>query len=264
MATYSFSQAKGTSIAFNTRADILNFDIGCAADVDITLSGTNLIFTLGAWSVTLLNVGNIGALATSNITFADGSRLLIGDNTTGTSNDSRANNLAGGAGNDQLIGLGGNDTLDGREGSDTYVVTGINDGTDIYRDTGTTGIDRIVAGANGAIIRLETGFSNSLTGIDAIVGNITNDINGNLISNKVGLFAATSRFGPPQAAQTPTAPVELKPGGYHVMLMDLKAALSADSTVPMTLTFVDAKGNKSTQELKLPVKAMMSHAHHKH
>ena len=38
--------------------------------------------------------------------------------------------------------------------------------------------------------------------------------------------------------------VELKPGGYHIMLMDLKAALSADSTVPMTLTFVDAKGNK--------------------
>ncbi len=60
--------------------------------------------------------------------------------------------------------------------------------------------------------------------------------------------------------------VELKPGGYHVMLMDLKTPLAADSTVPVTLTFQDAKGNKTTQELKLPVKAMATHSHgeHKH
>lgn len=48
-------------------------------------------------------------------------------------------------------------------------------------------------------------------------------------------------------------PVELKPGGYHVMLMDLKAALAKDSTVPMTLVFKDAKGTESRVELKLPV-----------
>ena len=60
--------------------------------------------------------------------------------------------------------------------------------------------------------------------------------------------------------------VELKPGGYHVMLMDLKAPLATDSTVPVTLTFQDAKGNKTTQELKLPVKSMTTHSHgeHKH
>jgi copper(I)-binding protein len=61
--------------------------------------------------------------------------------------------------------------------------------------------------------------------------------------------------------------VELKPGGYHVMLMDLKAPLAADSTVPVTLTFQDVKGNKTTQELKLPVKNMTSqssHGEHKH
>ncbi len=58
--------------------------------------------------------------------------------------------------------------------------------------------------------------------------------------------------------------VELKPGSYHVMLMDLKAPLAADSTVPVTLTFQDAKGNKTTQELKLPVKAMAAPSAHKH
>ena len=47
--------------------------------------------------------------------------------------------------------------------------------------------------------------------------------------------------------------VELKPGGYHVMLMDLKAVLPKDSTVPMTLVFKDAKGVQSKLELKVPV-----------
>ena len=47
--------------------------------------------------------------------------------------------------------------------------------------------------------------------------------------------------------------VELKPGGYHVMLMDLKAALPKDSTIPLTLVFKDAKGVESRLELKLPV-----------
>jgi copper(I)-binding protein len=59
--------------------------------------------------------------------------------------------------------------------------------------------------------------------------------------------------------------VELKPGSYHVMLMDLKAPLAADSTVPITLVFQDAKGNKTSQEVKLPVKAMTAaHSEHKH
>jgi hypothetical protein len=62
--------------------------------------------------------------------------------------------------------------------------------------------------------------------------------------------------------------VELKPGGYHVMLMDLKAPLSKDSTIPLTLTVQDAKGVKSNIELKLLVgmqaPAMPSHDHSTH
>jgi copper(I)-binding protein len=50
--------------------------------------------------------------------------------------------------------------------------------------------------------------------------------------------------------------IELKPGGYHVMLMDLKAALPKDGTVPLTLVFKDAKGMESKVELKVPVAAM--------
>lgn len=47
--------------------------------------------------------------------------------------------------------------------------------------------------------------------------------------------------------------VELKPGSYHLMLMDLKAPLAKDSTVPITLVFKDAKGVESKVELKVPV-----------
>lgn len=47
--------------------------------------------------------------------------------------------------------------------------------------------------------------------------------------------------------------VELKPGGYHVMLLDLKAPLAKDSTVPITLVFQDAKGAESKLDLSVPV-----------
>ncbi len=47
--------------------------------------------------------------------------------------------------------------------------------------------------------------------------------------------------------------VELKPGGYHLMLMDLKAALPRDTTVPVTLVFKDAKGVESKLDIKVPV-----------
>jgi copper(I)-binding protein len=56
--------------------------------------------------------------------------------------------------------------------------------------------------------------------------------------------------------------VELKPGGYHVMLMDLKGPLAKDSTVPLTLVFKDAKGVESRIELKVPVStAPVMHKH---
>lgn len=48
-------------------------------------------------------------------------------------------------------------------------------------------------------------------------------------------------------------PVALTPGGYHVMLMDLKLPLKKDTTIPLTLVFKDAKGRETRAELKVPV-----------
>jgi copper(I)-binding protein len=50
--------------------------------------------------------------------------------------------------------------------------------------------------------------------------------------------------------------VELRPGGYHVMLMALKQPLPAGSTVPLTLVFRDDKGVESRVALTLPVSAV--------
>lgn len=47
--------------------------------------------------------------------------------------------------------------------------------------------------------------------------------------------------------------IALKPGAYHVMLMDLKKPLVKGSTIAMTLVFKDAKGQESKLEVAVPV-----------
>lgn len=68
--------------------------------------------------------------------------------------------------------------------------------------------------------------------------------------------------------------VELKPGGYHVMLMDLKGPVKAGDAVPLTLVFEGADGKRQTQEVKATARALGSapapaagdsgHGHGKH
>jgi len=60
--------------------------------------------------------------------------------------------------------------------------------------------------------------------------------------------------------------VQLKPGGYHLMLMDLKVPLQKDSTIALTLSLRDSKGVPSTQELRIPVlvSAPAGHGEHQH
>jgi copper(I)-binding protein len=50
--------------------------------------------------------------------------------------------------------------------------------------------------------------------------------------------------------------VELKPGGYHVMLMDLKQQLKAGDIVPVTLVVEGADGKRENVEIQAPVKAL--------
>lgn len=73
------------------------------------------------------------------------------------------------------------------------------------------------------------------------------------------------RMSPVGALELPAGKaVELKPGGYHVMLMDLKNPLADKANIPLTLTFEDAKGQKSQQVFQVPVRAMNTMSTHKH
>lgn len=50
--------------------------------------------------------------------------------------------------------------------------------------------------------------------------------------------------------------VELKPGGFHLMLMELKAPLKASDTVPLTLTIERAGRPAETLQLQAPVRPL--------
>jgi len=57
-------------------------------------------------------------------------------------------------------------------------------------------------------------------------------------------------------------PVELEPGGYHVMLVDLVAPLKNGDSVPLKLTFEDKTGAKQTIDVKAVVKPLAAPAPH--
>ena len=56
--------------------------------------------------------------------------------------------------------------------------------------------------------------------------------------------------------------VELKPGGYHVMLLNLKQQVKEGSTVPLTLVIEradkSAKPQRETVQVQAPVRALNS------
>jgi len=58
--------------------------------------------------------------------------------------------------------------------------------------------------------------------------------------------------------------VELKPGGYHIMLMDLKKELKAGETVPMTLVVEGADNQRETIDVKATVRALADSHEKKH
>ncbi|MBS7776829.1 copper chaperone PCu(A)C [Acidovorax sp. CCYZU-2555] len=61
--------------------------------------------------------------------------------------------------------------------------------------------------------------------------------------------------------------VELKPGGYHVMLLDLKQQVKEGASVPLTLVIENKDGKRESIEVKAPVRALNTSSHaggHKH
>lgn len=121
MAVYLWSAlANGELIEeFDPLSDELRFDDAAiaAAYVEATAPRSSLsLFNYGDKTVVLHVAPE--RLTSSNVTFADGSLFVYGDNGSGAVGDAQSNALTGETGGDQLFGVGGNDTLDGGFGPD--------------------------------------------------------------------------------------------------------------------------------------------------
>lgn len=71
----------------------------------------------------------------------------------------------------------------------------------------------------------------------------------------------------PSLALPAGKPVQLKPGSYHLMLLDLKAQVKNGDTVPVTLVFQGADGKRQTLQVQAPARplgAAMPAAAHDH
>ena len=120
--------------------------------------------------------------------------------------------------------------------------------------------------ATGAFMKITSKEGAKITGVSSPAAGVA-EIHEMKMEKDVMKMAAIPSLNVPAGGA-----VELKPGSYHVMLMDLKAPLADKSTVPLTLTFENAKGVKSKVDLQVPVKAMSAmntqsehkHSDHKH
>lgn len=108
--------------------------------------------------------------------------------------------------------------------------------------------------ATGAFMRLTSRSNVSLVGAASPVAKIV-EIHEMKHEGGMMKMSAVDRVALP-ANKT----VELGPGGYHVMLMDLAQPLKEGDTVPLTLSFEDKAGKKQTVEVKALVRALTAPA----
>ncbi len=104
--------------------------------------------------------------------------------------------------------------------------------------------------ATGVFMKLTATQASQLVGVSSPVAGVA-EVHEMKMDGNVMKMAAVPAIELPAGK-----PVALQPGGYHVMLMDLKGPLAKDTSVTITLKFKDSKGVVSQQEVKLPVKEM--------
>jgi periplasmic copper chaperone A len=111
----------------------------------------------------------------------------------------------------------------------------------------------------GAFMRLTSSSDTSLVGVASPIAGFV-EIHESSMHGGVMRMRAVTRV--PLAANKP---IELKPGGYHVMLMSLKQPVNVGETVPITLTFEDKTGKRTTLDVRATVRALSTapakHAH---
>jgi len=108
--------------------------------------------------------------------------------------------------------------------------------------------------ATGAFMQLKSASDVSLVGASSPVAGVVE-------IHEMKMDAGVMRMSAISALPLPAGKtVEFKPGGYHVMLMALKAPLKEGDAVPVTLKFKDKDGRESTLVVNAPVKALTTAA----
>lgn len=103
----------------------------------------------------------------------------------------------------------------------------------------------------GAFMRLTSPVSTRLVAVSSPVAGVV-EVHAMRVENNVMKMTPL-----PDGLELPAGqPVELKPGSYHIMLMDLPRALTPGNAVPLTLVFRDARGQEQRLEVKAPVSAV--------
>jgi Ca2+-binding RTX toxin-like protein len=204
--TYGDTGSSGVDRIVAVAADgVSAVDIGLAGFA--TGNGIELIDATGTTGVVrLLNDWQNGSFDFS-ATELRGSNIRIelaggNDSFVGSASNDRVwggygnDSLRGAAGNDSLYGDGGDDVLDGGQGSDSYFVTGLVSGGwesfggyDLYSDSGSSGIDQIVAIGNDDVdIALADGNFLSTNGIERLVNQTSKIVNGVPVAGLVRLL----------------------------------------------------------------------------
>ncbi len=102
--------------------------------------------------------------------------------------------------------------------------------------------------ASGAYMQLKSAQGATLVSVQSPIAGVA-EIHEMRMENNVMRMRAVPKLDLP-AGQT----VELSPGGYHVMLMDLKQPLKKGDTVPITLKLQDREGKPQEIEVKAEVR----------
>ncbi len=113
--------------------------------------------------------------------------------------------------------------------------------------------------ATGAFMQITSAKGGKLVSVASPVAGVV-QIHEMKMSGDVMKMAAVASLDLPAGTA-----VELKPGGYHVMMMDLKQPLQAGDNVPFTFVVEGKDGQRETLELKIPVRALgAAMPEHKH
>jgi periplasmic copper chaperone A len=107
--------------------------------------------------------------------------------------------------------------------------------------------------ASGAFMQITSSQGGALIGVQSPVA-ANAEIHEMAMAGDVMQMRAVPRVELPAGKA-----VQLKPGGFHVMLLDLKQPIKVGDSVPLTLVIEAKDGKRETLHVKASVKALGAH-----